>query len=751
MPDSTRHGLEQHVERLRLLARFAAESAWSTGLDAVAEQALTTALQGFSFDRGEIVLLQPGAPDGVHVTLTSGENATQHEGLPARLVSVTLAALTRQWSQGAHDGSSPMSGPPSAELLRLLGEHDRREDAGVHDVPGGRRVPASADDAQVLMLRVRGAIVGCLWLSRSAEAGRQALAVNGASAEANAEGVLLELFRQHVEAAVGHALLHGELATRISELEEARDAAVRANQSKSTFLANMSHELRTPLNAVIGYAEMLMEETDAIMDEGGRPARAVAQFPADLGRIRSAGRHLLSIINDILDLTRIESGKLASRVELVDVPDLIHDLQTTVDPLAAANRNRFLVEIGPNVRVARTDGAMMRQILFNLLSNACKFTQGGEVRLQVLRPPGSDDLVFEVRDTGIGMDEAQLARVFDAFVQADDATTRAYGGTGLGLTLTRHLCRLLGGDVAVRSTPGAGTTFTVHLAVDLQAQREPEAAADTPDSIRVPKGGAAHDAVVTHAGTVLVVDDDPVMRDLLRRVIEREGFHVAVAANGFEGIKLARELRPVAITLDVMMPGMDGWTLLRHLKEDPELASIPVAMVTMVDESSGRTALGADHYLMKPIDRAALSRVLARYRRPDTSAAGVVLLIEDDEPTRGLMRRVLTIDGWHVTEATNGVEALAALERVTPDIVLLDLMMPQMDGFTFLKHFRADPAHRDIPVVVVTAKELTADEERRLRGDVAQVMAKRGGTTGERMLAELRTLLARLVSSGARG
>ncbi|MFP4600780.1 MAG: response regulator [Persicimonas sp.] len=529
------------------------------------------------------------------------------------------------------------------------------------------------------------------------------------------------------------------------ELERARDEAIEASRAKSSFLANMSHELRTPLNAVIGYSEMIMEEIQFVQEADEPGAEIVAEFVPDLTRIRTAGKHLLSIINDILDLSKIEAGKMTTHVELFDVRELLDDIVGTIRPLADKNGNDLQLTLGDEVRFMRSDMTKVRQILFNLLSNACKFTENGQVELRAELDLQTERLVFQIVDDGIGMTEEQLETIFEAFTQADSSTTREFGGTGLGLTITSHFCALLGGDVDVESAPGEGTTFMVRLAADLEGEADEIDSPSNEIGALEERSSALEQVSSSEGDIVLVIDDDPTMRDLLRRLLDREGFHVVTAASGSEGFLLAEQLQPSAITLDVMMPSMDGWTLLSKLKERPELADIPVVMVTMVSESARGYALGADHYLVKPVDRDQLVGILDSYRRAGEAAAGEVLLVEDDEPTRSLIRRTLEKDGWKVTEADNGQVGLDKLDQMQPDLVLLDLMMPKMDGFEFLRHFRQDDAYVDVPVVVVTAKVLTAEDEERLRAGVSEILAK-DGSEQDRLLEEVREQVKRVTS-----
>ena len=374
----------------------------------------------------------------------------------------------------------------------------------------------------------------------------------------------------------------------------------------------------------------------------------------------------------------------------------------------------------------------LRQIVLNLLSNACKFTERGKVVLEARRDPGDDAdwLVVSVVDAGIGMTSEQIGRLFQEFTQADASTTRRYGGSGLGLAISRKLCRLMGGDIEVESAPGAGSRFTIRIPAGAAAQPSP-AAAESAAPAAWASPGASH--------RVLVIDDEETVRDLMRRFLAREGFEVVTARDGAEGLALARELRPMLITLDVLMPGLDGWSVLESLKADPELAEIPVVMLTILDDRNKGYALGATDFLTKPVDRHRLRAVLAHYR--GQKAERRALVIEDDTDTRAWLARMLREEGWAVVEAMNGREALTRLAEAVPDIMLLDLIMPEMDGFEFLDELRHHEPWRRLPVVVVTAAELSAADHERLNGLVLKVLHK-GGTSREALLAELHELVA---------
>jgi PAS domain S-box-containing protein len=515
-----------------------------------------------------------------------------------------------------------------------------------------------------------------------------------------------------------------------AELVRAKEAAEASSRAKSQFLANMSHELRTPMNAILGYSEMLQEEAE---EEG------LDSFTLDLQKIQSAGKHLLALINDILDLSKIEAGKMELYLEDFNLADVITDVAATVETLVAKKLNRLEVSCSPEVGMMRGDLTKIRQSLFNLLSNAAKFTENGLISLRVRRE--GIFYVLDVQDMGIGMTPEQIAGLFEAFSQADASTTRKYGGTGLGLAITRRFCRMMGGDTTVQSELGVGSTFTMRLPVSIQPLSDLEAANFDGVSEAATQNQDKDQAVNQRSDVVLVIDDDPAARDLMSRFLSREGFHPQTAASGEEGLRLAHTLRPVAITLDVMMPGTDGWTVLQRLKADPETQNIPVIMLTMVNDKNIGFALGAADYMTKPINRARLSVILERYRCAAREGGCRVLLVEDDEATREMMHALLTREGWSVEEAANGRLALDKLQGERPDLILLDLMMPEMDGFEFARRLRERPEWREIPVVVLTAKDLTAEDRQRLNGDVEKIMEK-GGWHPDALAQEMRLLVA---------
>jgi PAS domain S-box-containing protein len=521
-------------------------------------------------------------------------------------------------------------------------------------------------------------------------------------------------------------------------LLKAKEVAEEANRAKSAFLANMSHELRTPLNAIMGYSELLIEDM---------PDAGAEEFVDDVKKIYAAGKHLLGLINDVLDLSKIEAGKMTIYNETFEVMMILGEVTATLEPLMQSKHNRLEACYEGDLDTMYADLTKVRQILFNLLSNAAKFTEKGVIKLYAKRymEDNLDWLRFRVEDQGIGMSSTQMEKLFQPFTQADASTTRKYGGTGLGLTITRRFVEMMGGHITVESEPGKGSAFTIYLPA--YPPDEAERLLKQAQGI-VSKEALEEQLAASHStsvkGTVLVIDDEAVVRDLLHSYITKLGYHVVIAECGDEGLRLAKEIKPQVITLDVMMPGMDGWMVLSALKNDLELAKIPVIMLSLVEDKSIGYSLGAAEYLTKPINRKHLAAVLEKYLGTDLNTRHV-LLLEDDIDTRLMTGEILRRAGLHVSLAENGRDGLDHVITQQPDLILCDLMMPEMDGFEFVQRIRANPLWRHIPVVVLTAKDLSADERHFLNQQVQKVLQK-GNYQRDDLLAEIADCLENAIS-----
>ena len=544
-------------------------------------------------------------------------------------------------------------------------------------------------------------------------------------------GVLADAFRKmadnlqrtYAELEESNRTLEGKVSERTRELgqmtqlaEEARQQAEGANRTKSSFLASMSHELRTPLTAIIGFSEMLLAEAQA----DGRTEAA-----DDLQRIMDSAKHLLHLINEILDLSKIEAQKMELHLERFEVANIIREVGNTITPLIRKNANQLVVTTGTDLGSISADITKLRQSLLNLLSNANKFTEKGEVRLHVERfaRDGVSFLRFAVSDTGIGMTPVQLGKLFPACQQADSSTSRKYGGTGLGLVITRKFCELMGGSVNVTSELGKGSTFTIELPAEVRKLEAKPAVTST-------------SSAVPAARIVLVLSPDENVHRLVGETLKGTGCELRIAPSGAEGVKLARELRPVLITLDASGPAADGWSVMGELKSDVDLAPIPVVLLTLKDgQADAGFTLGAAEFLAKPVDSLLLGRVLHRHLRfpPD----GHVLLVEDDPVLREMMTRMIENEKYPVTVAENGLRALELVKQNIPKLIVLDIMMPVMDGFQFLGELRQRKEWDHIPVVVLTAKTLSPEEREFLSARTASVLQK-GASVRVDVIANIR-------------
>jgi len=518
--------------------------------------------------------------------------------------------------------------------------------------------------------------------------------------------------------------------------------AESANKAKSQFLANMSHELRTPLNAIIGYSEMLKEE----VVDNSHP-----NLNSDLSKIYTAGKNLLALINDVLDLSKIEAGKMQLFLEDVKVHLLVEEVISIVKPLANKNNNQIELDYDDGIGTIRVDIMKLRQSLLNLLSNAVKFTTGGKVVLQVYRDLVDNEewIRFVVRDSGIGVSETQMESLFNAFSQADMSTTRRYGGTGLGLTISQKFCRLMGGEITVESQLGKGSVFTislpVHIKEPIDVKIEKDAEELSVDSSKVGRVHKPDRREIRHerrsrSSTVLIVDDDPMACELQQRHLSRQSYDVVCAKSGEEGIRKINELVPDVILLDVMLADMSGWQVLTYVKSQSQLVHIPVIMLTMINEKSTAYSLGATAYLTKPIDREELTSTVNRCVRK--AGQETILVIDDDADARKLARLVLENEGYTVVEAENGYLGLMRVAERIPSIILLDLLMPNMNGHEFLNELELNELWQDVPIIALTAMELDENERASLEKRVSMVIQK-GAYSIDHVLSAVREILGK--------
>jgi len=568
-------------------------------------------------------------------------------------------------------------------------------------------------------LKARGKVIGVLIVTsrvpyKFREEDQQlltALADHAAIAIENAK--LYEQVRQYAEA------LEAKVEARTRELQETNRQLEDASRHKSEFLANMSHELRTPMNAIMGFTRLVMRRGRALL-----PTREYE----NLGKILISAEHLLALINDILDLSKIEAGRMEVHSSTLDLEPLVDLCLRTVEPLVKSDRLQLVKSLEPGLPSLLTDQDKLKQVLINLLSNAVKFTEEGTVTVAARRQDGQ--IAIAIADTGIGIPADKLELIFEEFRQVDSSTTRKYSGTGLGLSISRHLARLLGGDITVQSAVGVGSTFTVRLPVQYGTIPQATAAGLMPSQ---EESRAQPEA----ERVVLAIDDDPDVIYLLGENLAEAGYRVIGALTGMEGLQKARELKPFAITLDILMPNKDGWQLLYELKADPATRDIPIIVLSIVDNKDLGYRLGASDYLLKPFDREAILAALTRLHPPHR---GRLLVVDDDPQVVDLVRQLLEDEPYEIMAATDGQEALEAIADQPPHIILLDLLMPRMDGFTVIEHLQRDPQCRQIPVIVLTAKTLTALDQVMLEQSVQTVIQKRG-LERETLIQELRAIL----------
>ncbi|RMF91749.1 MAG: response regulator [Nitrospinota bacterium] len=569
--------------------------------------------------------------------------------------------------------------------------------------------------ALAVPLKAHDSVIGILYVASQIPHKFQAEDQELLNALADQAAIAIENAQLYQQVRKHAAELEAKVRERTQELEEVNRRLAVTSQHKSEFLANMSHELRTPMNAIIGFTRLVMRRAKDVL-----PQR---QYE-NLEKILLSAEHLLQLINDILDLSKIEAGRMEVQPASFALDALIEECLRTVEPMRRSERIQLVKSLEAALPPLFTDQAKLKQILMNLLSNAVKFTEDGCIT--VTAHPHGGDLVIAVADTGIGIPADKLEVIFEEFRQVDSSTTRKYGGTGLGLSISRRLAQLLGGNITVQSTVGSGSTFTVTLPLHY-GTIQPVMPAPPPDRLTtLPEAGRV----------VLVIDDDPDVIYLLQENLAEAGYRVVGITNGEEGLQKARELRPFAIILDLLMPQKDGWQILHELKADEVTRPIPIIVLSIIDNRELGYRLGAADYLLKPFDREAILAALARL----APQPGHLLLVDDDPQLLDLVRQLLEGTPYAIETARDGEEALEAITRHTPAVILLDLLMPRMDGFAVIEYLQQDPRYREIPVIVLTAKVLT-DAEKHLLQQRVQTIIQKNGLHRQTLLQELQRVL----------
>lgn len=512
--------------------------------------------------------------------------------------------------------------------------------------------------------------------------------------------------------------LSREIATKNEELNKKNSELEKAYRVKSDFLASMSHELRTPLNSIIGFSSVLLGPTGDPLTPDQRMA---------LEKVLKNGKHLLQLINDILDFSKLEAGRMTVNVEADEIANVVSSTVMTVEMLVKQKSLSLRQTVEDDLPLLNTDILKVKQIIVNLLSNAVKFTEKGEIELTVKRERNGE-VSFAVKDSGIGIEEKNLHLVFEEFQQIDSSHSRKYKGTGLGLPISRRLARMLGGDLAVESEFGKGSKFTLTIPPTYTPERGQESKKAAPVPKETPRATAPipiKQAVATlgpeSGAKILCIDDDPDALQILRSYLVPEGYNVTVAYSGDEGMKLAQQIKPALITLDIMMPQKDGWQVLREMKRDPQLKDIPVIIHSMIDNKPLAMSLGAIDVMPKPVDSKAL---LQRVQTAVTSRDQYVLVVDDNKDYAVALKELLETEGFKARVANSGEEAIKILKEAVPAVIFLDVVMPGMDGFQVVRRLQGNEAWKKIPVVILSGKELTDKERDMLQSHIKDVLNK---------------------------
>ena len=500
--------------------------------------------------------------------------------------------------------------------------------------------------------------------------------------------------------------LEARVEDRTKLLAKAVKDAEEASKAKSSFLAKMSHELRTPLNAIIGYSEILHEDAVDNNDTG---------TANDLDKVLNAARHLLGLINDVLDISKIEAGKMELYLETFELGKAVNEVIATAAPLISKKGNTLALDCPADIGTMHADATKLRQMLLNLLSNASKFTEKGTITLKVTRLTDGETIELAVIDTGIGMTPEQLGRLFQAFSQADASTSSKYGGTGLGLAISKQFAQMMNGDIIVTSSAGVGSNFTIRLPAKVETKK-PKIVNQA--SSRLTRSPFANEK----RPKILVIDDDKDIRTIITEILDQSGYEVFTASSGQQGLELAAQMVPNLIILDLMMPGMDGWTVLTKLQHKPALAEIPVVILSGASGLEMALSMGATAVLFKPVDAQQLTAEIAAQLAP--LPPSYILLVEDDADSRTLITRLLDSEGWNSRSAINGNAALRILKQASPAMIILDLKMAGMNGFELLEVIGKNPVWSKIPVVIVTSMDLTADMREYLTSRTVSILYK---------------------------